>query len=219
MKITYKLFHLDDAIDREQTATDANSILSSMFDELDTYPVNLMIDGASSDFLKNNPGFNPIFNFKIGELGCWASNFLAWKKFIESDYDALLICEDDAILSENFSEQFYEMVKELPDDWDFFSVFCHENQYERYSPSLRIGEKISIAYQDWSTLCYMISKSGAEKALTMVEEGFHQPIDWFIFRNQEIFNVFTPHPIYAKLVLLSGAETTIHNVDIRIGID
>ena len=54
-------------------------------------------------------GNDQIFPHKTGVVGVWASNFLAWKNLLESDYDAVIIFEDDAEMKDNFFEMFYKI--------------------------------------------------------------------------------------------------------------
>ena len=50
-----------------------------------------------TDFCKPGETFPP----SSGVVGVWASNYLAYKKFLESDKDVLLIFEDDIVISNN----------------------------------------------------------------------------------------------------------------------
>ena len=219
MKIAYKIFHIDGSSElRDKLFLDASEYLDSKLDIFQSPTINLMINNAAQDFIENNDGFNPTFNFKIGEVGVWASNFVAWNNLLKSDYDALLLFEDDLLLSENFYEKLIELINDLPDNWDFFSVFCHPNQIGRYHKDFDITDKIVSGYQDWSMLCYMVSRQGAQKALNFMKNGFSQPIDWFIFRNQHEFNVYTIHPSQGNIVALVNLPTTIQEIESRIEI-
>jgi GR25 family glycosyltransferase involved in LPS biosynthesis len=88
-------------------------------------------------------------------------------------------------------------MNDLPEDYDVFSIYVDENQFPRYNQKYHVGDRISKGYQDWSTLCYVVSKAGAEKLCRYVEEtGMDMPTDWFIFRHGDngIFNVYTLNP-------------------------
>jgi GR25 family glycosyltransferase involved in LPS biosynthesis len=220
VNICYKIFHISGSSEiRDKLFEDASRYLITKYDALDTPTINLMPPGYAQDFINFDNNFNPKFNFKIGEVGVWASNYTAWNNFIKTDYDAALLFEDDLLLSEDFYEQLNNLIVHLPDDWDFFSVFCHPNQAERYFKELQVNEFIVHAYQDWSMLCYMVSKSGAKKALEFMKSGFDQPIDWFVFRNQEVFNVYTLHPSMQNIVALVNLPTTIQQVEERVEVE
>jgi hypothetical protein len=83
----------------------------------------------------------------------------------------------------------------LPDDWEVFSYFVHENQFPRFQEK-NGGSEIVPAYQDWSMLCYILNKKSAQKILDLcLINGFNMPIDWYIYRQPEVFKSYTLHPI------------------------
>jgi len=51
-----------------------------------------------TDFCKPGETFPP----SSGVIGVWASTYLAYKKFLESDKNLLIIFEDDIVISKNF---------------------------------------------------------------------------------------------------------------------
>ncbi len=217
MKLCYKIFHIPGSSEQRDHLFDkASEYLNSRYDELDTETINLMHPGSAQNFINDDDNFNPEFNFKIGEVGVWASNYTAWNNLLNSEYDAALLFEDDLVLSEKFYESLNLLIDWLPEDWDFFSVFCHPNQLDRYDSRNDVNKIITRAYQDWSMLCYMVSRSGAEKALKEMKSGFNQPIDWFVFRNQDKFNVYTLHPSLINIVNLADLPTTIQQIEDRI---
>ena len=62
-----------------------------------------------------------------GVVGVWASNYMAYKRFLKSDYDTLIIFEDDILLSKNFKTVLEMYMQELPFGWDFFSFFVPDD--------------------------------------------------------------------------------------------
>lgn len=115
----------------------------------------------------------------------------------ENNIDKLLIFEDDAKLSEEFIDKYNLFLDYCPKDYDVFSIFVHENQFPRFNSNDIINDYIAKGYQDWSTLCYVVSNSGAKKLLGYVKNiGMDYPTDWFIFRHgaKGIFNVYTFPP-------------------------
>lgn len=178
------------------------SRINDILDEenlLDIQSINANDDEILNDFLRENKDFTFAWEgFKLGEVGCFASHYNIWRSLAESDMNEVLVFEDDAWLKEDFVFIISEAMKDVPEDYDVFSVYVDPNQYDRYKESShKITGNISKAYQDWSTLCYIVSKSGAKKMLDFVKEnGFGEPADWFIFRNAERghFNVYTFTP-------------------------
>jgi GR25 family glycosyltransferase involved in LPS biosynthesis len=151
-----------------------------------------------------------------GVVGVWASNYLAWKKFLDSDYDAMIIFEDDILVSKNFKSIVESYMTELPFDWDFFSFFVPDDSLFAFNEDQHgIGaENVCISYQQWSCAGYMVSKAGARKAIEDVESrGINCPVDWYIFNfrmkkeeNQKTFFTYTLKPgKYRPIRFLSQA--------------
>ena len=139
-----------------------------------------------------------------GVVGVWASNYKAYKRFLESEYNTLILFEDDILISKNFKSVLEMYVKELPTDWDFFSFFVPDDSLFAFNEDLHgiSGENVCISYQQWSCAGYMVSRSGAEKAVADIESrGINCPVDWYIFNfrmkkeeNQKKFFTYTLKP-------------------------
>jgi hypothetical protein len=173
-----------------------------------------------TDFCKPGETFPP----SSGVIGVWASAYLAYKKFLESDKDVLIIFEDDIIISNNFKTIADMYMSELMPIWDFFSFFVPDDSLFAYNQSEHdIGEEhICKSYQQWSCAGYAVSRRGAEKAIADVESrGINCPVDWYIFnfrmkqeKNQIKFNTFTIKPqVYRPIKFLQEAAqySQIHN--------
>lgn len=149
-------------------------------------------------FLSDNAKFKFGWEgFKLGEIGNFGSHYLAWRYVVENNIDSLLVFEDDSLIDEDFLAKYNISVKNTPKDYDVLSIFVHDNQYPRFTQSDNINQFVSKGYQDWSTLCYVVSRQGAKKLIKYVESvGMDHPTDWFIFRkgHNNIFNVYTLHP-------------------------
>ncbi len=173
-----------------------------------------------TDFCKPGETFPP----SSGVIGVWASAYLAYKKFLESDKDVLIIFEDDIIISNNFKTIADMYMSELMPIWDFFSFFVPDDSLFAYNQSEHdIGEEHTCkSYQQWSCAGYAVSRRGAEKAIADIEfKGINCPVDWYIFNfrmkqeeNQIKFNTFTIKPqIYRPIKFLQEAAqySQIHN--------
>jgi GR25 family glycosyltransferase involved in LPS biosynthesis len=226
INLTFDIFHLDESGGSYKARTTlSNRVIDELnkhYDRFNCGTVNLMHDDKYKEFLSDNPDFNVTNQFKKGELGVWASNYLAWKKFVDSSYDYLLLFEDDVELYEGFSNKLDIYIKDLPEGWDVFSVFCADNQRSRYRRKKDyINNNISKAYQDWSMLSYVVSKGGANKMIKHIEDNpISQPIDWFIFRkgHEGIFNVYTLSPHVDQICGLVNLKSTIQQEEERIEI-
>jgi GR25 family glycosyltransferase involved in LPS biosynthesis len=173
-----------------------------------------------TDFCKPGETFPP----SSGVIGVWASNYLAYKKFLESKYDTLIIFEDDIVVSRNFKNIASIYMSELMPIWDFFSFFVPDDSLFAYNETEHnLSEEYTCkAYQQWSCAGYAVSRRGAEKAIADVEsKGINCPIDWYIFNfrmkqeeNQMRFNTFTVKPqVYRpiKFLLEAAQYSQIHN--------
>jgi GR25 family glycosyltransferase involved in LPS biosynthesis len=141
--------------------------------------------------------------YKPGELGNFASHYSAWVYVIKNNLNSLLVFEDDVKVYDNFIDYYNIIMNNVPSDYDVMSIYVDKNQYPRYKSDDYINDYISKGYQDWSTLCYVISRQGAEKLVKYVNEiGMDHPTDWFIFRkgHSGIFNVYTVPPTFPTIM-------------------
>lgn len=192
--INYHIIYIND--ERKWNREQIESYLNGNRHPIDS--LNAKIDSNKEKFLEDNKDFKISWEgYKPGELGNFASHYLAWKYVAENNLDNLLVFEDDAKISESFIHKYRLFLENCPKDYDVFSIFVHENQFPRFNSNDIINENVSRAYQDWSTLCYVVSNSGAKKLLNYVKyTGMDYPTDWFIFRHgsKGIFNVYTFPP-------------------------
>lgn len=192
-KWNYQIISINE--DREKNKNAIKEQLKE-HNNLSIYSIYAPDDKVRNKFFNDNPEFKISWDgFKLGEIGNFASHFIIWKYLINSEMDDILVFEDDADISEDFLESINIYYSLLPNDWDVFSIFVHENQYDRFIENN--DSTIVRAYQDWSTLCYLVSKRGAQKLYDyVVKNGMDYPTDWFIFRHAEKnnFNVYTLNP-------------------------
>ena len=193
-QINYHIIHIDDTRKINRDAIDF--VVNG--NKLQINSLNAKLDGQIDLFKKQNPEFKFAWDgFKPGEIGNFGSHYLAWKYLKNSNLDSLLIFEDDSLINNSFIEKYNVAMSSVPEDYDILSIYVDPNQYDRFDESQYISYYIAKGYQDWSTLCYVISKQGAEKLCNYVEDiGFDHPTDWFIFRkgHKGIFNVYTLPP-------------------------
>lgn len=159
-----------------------------------------------------------------GVIGVWASNYMAYKNFLETDKDILILFEDDIILSKNFKDVLNSYLMELPEGWEFFSPFVPSDSlfaYNEIEHSFNNDYLTCRSYQQWSCATYLVSREGAKKAIENVESiGITAPIDWYIFNfrmkqedAQIMFNTYTVKPNSyrpVKLLLAAAAYSSIH---------
>lgn len=203
MNIAYKIFHLNRDSQRNGLFSEASRSVSLFAEELKTETYEISSEKDYIDFIKNNPDFNldkngynldNIQGWKWGEVGIWASNWKAWKNFLNSDYDILILMEDDIIIQDGFKDSLFEYLNELPKDWQIFHYYVFPTNYHRYSEEKNISKNLSLVYQDNSCLCYIINKNGAKKLLSKSSDGIYLPLDWFMFRQRDSFFQYTTKP-------------------------
>lgn len=224
MNTAYKLFHLPRDHDRNKLVENVHSNLLKKIKILDTDTIKISSNDEYIKFKENHPDFNIDLNgynldnkqgWRYGEVGILASNWLAWKNFINSEYDYLILMEDDIVLYDNFLEKVETYLKELSIDFDAFHVFYPESEKHKYNNRLDISENICSSYQDWSCACYIINKAGAKKMLEIASIGISLPLDWFMFRQKNLLNIYTVKPTSDRICTLVNIESTFQTKEDR----
>jgi GR25 family glycosyltransferase involved in LPS biosynthesis len=224
MNIAYKLFHLPRDHERNKLVENVHSNLLKNIKILDTDTIKISSYDEYINFKEQHPDFNIHPNgynldnkqgWRYGEVGIWASNWLAWKNFIQSDYDYLILMEDDIVLYDNFLDNIKKHITELPEQFDAFHAFCPESEDHKYNISLDISENICSSYQDWSCACYVINKSGAEKMIELTSKGISLPLDWFMFRQKHALNIYTVKPTIDETCTIVNIQSTFQTKEDR----
>ena len=203
-KFCYKIFHIpgygESATERSVLFTDLDTYLSKRIDRLNTETVLINDENSYFEFNDKHNLIKTSREFKWGEIGIWASNLLAIKNFLDTDKEYLMLMEDDIHVSDK--EKFISLLENymdlLPEGWDIFSYFVHENQFTRFQ-NKQAHSDVVPAYQDWSMLCYILNKKSAKKFLDIsLTHGITMPIDWFVYRQPDTFKSYTLHPLAEK---------------------
>lgn len=220
--ITYKIFHLegygDSAELRSKLFNRIDSYLYDYFPRLDCPTVLISNEEEYDKFNSSHNLLNPKTGFKWGELGVWASNLLAMENFLKTDHKYLMLMEDDINFEPGLIDNLFRYMKQLPEDWDMFSYFVHPNQFSRFDGDQNESGVVK-SYQDWSMLCYLITRKMAEKMLRDTKEGIAEPIDWYMFRHPERYNMYTLAPNAFRPVSLYEISSTFQQKEDRILID
>ena len=225
-KICFKIFHdeEDSAIMEKRNILTQRAIgqLESNFDNFDTPTIMMRtVEDVSKFYKKSKIKIDPKGwlekGWKPGELGVWASNYTAWVNFSKSNYDHIILMEDDIQLAKDFNKKLYQYIDELPEDWDVFTVYIPETGNLRYknggAKSLDIGKpNVCKVYQSWSCLCYVVSKSGAKKMINDVKNPVNRPIDHYLFYNDNL-NVYSIKYDKPNICNIYKTESTIQNVE------
>jgi GR25 family glycosyltransferase involved in LPS biosynthesis len=224
MNIAYKLFHLPRDHTRNKAVENVHSYLLKNIKILNTDTIKISSFEDYIKFKEENPDFNvdPLgYNldnkqgWRYGEVGIWASNWLAWKGFIESEYDYLILMEDDIVLYENFLPELERYIKHLPENFDAFHAFCPSDQNHKYDIAMDISDELCSSYQDWSCACYIVSRSGAQKMIYLANRGIRLPLDWFMFRQKNLFSVYTLKPDAKRICDILSIDSTFQTKEDR----
>jgi GR25 family glycosyltransferase involved in LPS biosynthesis len=224
MNVAYKLFHLPRDHDRNKLVENVHSNLLKNIKILNTDTIKISSYDEYIKFKDDYPDFNIDINgynldnkqgWRYGEIGIWASNWLAWKNFINSNYDYLILMEDDIVLYENFLIELEKYMKQLPKDFDAFHAFCPADQNHKYDPSMDVSDNICSSYQDWSAACYIISRTGAQKMIHFASSGIKLPLDWFMFRQKKLLEVFTLKPDTERICDILEIQSTFQTKEDR----
>lgn len=203
-KIAYQIFHIDNgtqsSIDRANLVKIAKRQLNEDFTELGSMSIYLNTPESIGEYFNNKPypvgteGFAGR-GWKLGELGVWASNIEALEKFVESDYEAVILMEDDIVLTNNFNGRLLRMLNRLPEGWDLFSGFVPYTairKFRRDPRKYRIADdEIAKLFQTWSMLCYVVTKQGATKILELLKSGINIPIDALLYSEEARLNSYS----------------------------
>lgn len=155
---------------------------------------------VSVNIIKDYVGKDTVFPPRSGVIGIFASNYFAWKAFLETDKDALLLFEDDVYLTKNIKYFIDKYISELPEDWDICSFYIPEDVRSFYNSEIHdISNKkyICKSYTNHCAAAYMISRSGAKKAIDDIQKnGISAPLDWYILNVKHLGNEPTIFNVY-----------------------
>lgn len=223
-KICFKIFHDESNTNipiRSKLVKRAKEQLLLNFEEIKTPTIIMKNTDDIKNFYKKSklkiyPKGYEDSGWKPGELGIWASNYTAWNNFYNSKYDHLMLMEDDIQLSKNFNQMIYKYIDELPEDWDVFTVYIPRTGNVRYKANykdLMVGkENICKVYQSWSCLCYIVSKSGADKMIKDVKKPVSRPIDHYLFYHKDL-NVYAIKMEKSNICEIYKTESTVQKTE------
>jgi len=224
MKICFKVFHISKNRARTKFSVGMTKYLKANgLEILNTPTVAISNIEDVQNFLSNNyfkldpNGYNldSVQGWKMGEVGIWASNFIAWNNFLSTDNDIAILMEDDIIFDDGLLDDLMNKINELPDNWDFFSFFVPEDQHKSYDSSMSVSKNISRVYQDWSMLCYLVSRNGAKKLIESCQKPVSLPLDWHIYRQRDKFNSYSIKPDVALMCDIANIDSTFQNIQNR----
>ncbi len=150
-----------------------DNVNNNIIPYLDKYNIFEAIDGQKPElyqFIKDNE-IKITNNYQYvslkGQIACSCSHYSIWKEIVANEISNMIIIEDDAVLSNNFNEIVGNILDELPENYDMCYLYVYEDHYQKENQNSQIEGKefITKGYYTWTTLCYIISLSGAKKLL------------------------------------------------------
>jgi GR25 family glycosyltransferase involved in LPS biosynthesis len=118
-----------------------------------------------------------------GELGVWVSTINTWQYIVDNKINRLLVLEDDIKLNNNFIDNLNKCLNDLPDSFDFLSLYYFDDQNNNTSETDIESEYIHRSINQHSAgQATIYSLSGAKKLLKLVKrKGIEYTTDCFIF--------------------------------------
>lgn len=199
----YAIVHIND---RSKENMDRNRSILSSFEYIDDIEFFNGNQGNAWDVINHKgikqdvwePYDGRAFPPLPGELGIWISTMNVWEYIVDNNIDRFLMLEDDIRLNENFVSNLELCLKDLPEDFDFLSLYYFEEQ-NNFDEGTDIGSKyIHRALTQYSAGQAMVySLSGAKKLLKVLKrKGIQYTADCFIFRqcHEEVINGYSIIP-------------------------
>jgi glycosyl transferase, family 25 len=131
-------------------------------------------------------------------IGCFLSHKLAWKTVVDNGDDWAVIIEDDCILHKNFIPHVKTVVSELnikESNWDFVYLGSLSFNHASFIPSVKTKMKYkafsyTVPVRPMGFHCYLISKQGANKLLSVFKKVEYH-VDLMFLLNNHHFRVFS----------------------------
>lgn len=123
-----------------------------------------------------------------GEYGVWLSTILFLEYVVNNKIDMVILLEDDITLQENFIESLSLCIKDLPDTFDFLSLYYFDGQNELTDKTKIGSDYIHLSHNQYSAGQAMLySLKGAKKILKLVNrKGIEYTSDCFIFHQASL---------------------------------
>ena len=105
-------------------------------------------------------------------FGCYMSHVLLWQKLLQMDMPHAVVLEDDAVITDKFSDELNARLRKLPDNWDILFL---NGCYKKFGYVFDDGVRQSRG--GLCTFAYTISLKGARYLLQSAVVRSEKPID------------------------------------------
>ncbi|XP_063986859.1 glycosyltransferase 25 family member [Diachasmimorpha longicaudata] len=119
---------------------------------------------------------------KMGEIGCFLSHYIIWKRMIDDNYKQVMVLEDDVRFEPYFRNKINVVMGELKNlhlEWDL--VYLGRKRMQEEDEPYVKGSKylVHAGYSYW-TLGYILSHTGAQKLLDSKPLNSLVPVDEYL---------------------------------------
>jgi GR25 family glycosyltransferase involved in LPS biosynthesis len=133
-----------------------------------------------------------------GGIGCSLSHINLWKSQfnILSKNEHFIVLEDDCIIEKDFKEKFYEIMNEVPSDFDILYLGGSNLKGKKISKNIMVPEKVSKnSTKNTGTYAMVISQKCLSALITSnedIDEYIDQSIKNKLFNNHKIYYTVPP---------------------------
>lgn len=150
-----------------------------------------------------------------GEIGAALSHIRLWERLLQSEYDCVLILEDDAIIGKMCLE-LLNKIKCLPSDWELINLAASEHAEVNNDFIFDIYRIGKFKGNPFGLVCYLINKRGAERLLSHAYP-IRKPVDCLTaYHNLIGLSMYGVAPRIATTQGCSVLPSTISSVDLKV---
>jgi glycosyl transferase family 25 len=160
--------------------------------------------------------------FTLGELGCFLSHLIIWKKIIDENIESLIIFEDDCIFNSKFNVTLNKILTdEIPEDFNIIYLGGKTGDNYFSDLNIKVSENISIKkdFHPNGAFSYILSNKGARLLYDYILNNFkgNLGVDYFIdeFFIKNNHNIHMVYPFITYSISNNDGEYNIFKTDIR----
>ena len=203
------LDHRKDRLKRITKHLNSNGLYFTRFQAVNALETNLKA------LMKNIEPFGPLGKFSIGDIACFQSHLMLWKKISEREKEPVLVLEDDAYIS-NRGFELLNDISWIPKDTKIIKCERFGNKRHRVllSPKIKSINEFKLYYlmsKHAGTGGYIITPNGANY-LIKNSTKINIPVDHFLFNpnNSNIFKTLKPLQLYPAICQQVDQSSDIH---------
>ena len=203
------LEHRKDRLKKIKKHLDSNGLSFIRFKAINALETDI-------DTLSKNISLNgPLGKLSIGDMACFQSHLLLWKKITKCETKPVLVLEDDAFLTKRGFEVL-EDLNWIPKETKIIKCERFGNKRHRVllSPQIKSFNEFQLHYlmsKHSGTGGYIITPNGAR---FLVEKSINVtvPVDNFLFNpnNSSVFNKLKPLQIFPAICEQNDTSSDIH---------